>query len=155
MALKALIVEDEPDLVDLLRYRLEKEGYSCVESGDGIEALRQVRTQRPDFLILDLMLPELDGLEVCRQLRRDPATARLPIIILTAKAEEVDRIVGLEMGAGDYLVKSRSALASSSPVSKPSCVACNPTSPRRSDESAGLNLTKTSDFSPSKGPRSS
>lgn len=105
MAIKALIVEDEPDLAELVRYHLEKEGVSCVKSSDGVGAIRLARTQHPDFLILDLLLPELDGLEVCRQLRRDPATARLPIIMLTAKAEETDRIVGLELGADDYIVK--------------------------------------------------
>lgn len=105
MALKALIVDDERDLVELVRYHLEKEGLTCLEAGDGVTALRLVRQQHPDLVILDLMLPELDGLEVCRHLRRDPVTARIPIIMLTAKAEEVDRVVGLELGADDYIVK--------------------------------------------------
>lgn len=105
MALKALIVDDERDLVELVRFHLEKEGLTCLQTGDGVTALRLVREQRPDLLILDLMLPEMDGLEVCRNLRRDPATARLPIIMLTAKAEEIDRVVGLELGADDYIVK--------------------------------------------------
>ncbi len=105
MALKVLAVDDEKDIVELVRYHLEKEGFQCLVGADGPTALRLAREHRPDLLILDLMLPGLDGLEVCRQLRRDPATARLPIIMLTARAEEVDRVVGLEVGADDYVVK--------------------------------------------------
>jgi DNA-binding response OmpR family regulator len=102
---KVLVVDDERDITDLVRYHLEKEGMRVVHGADGAAALRLVRTERPDLLILDLMLPGLDGLEICRQLRRDPATRGLPIIMLTAKAEEVDRVVGLEVGADDYVVK--------------------------------------------------
>ncbi len=105
MPVKVLIIDDEVDIVALVRYHLEKEGIQCLEGTDGSSALRLVREHRPDLLVLDLMLPGLDGLEICRQLRRDSATARLPIIMLTAKAEEVDRVVGLEMGADDYVVK--------------------------------------------------
>ncbi|MGH7363473.1 MAG: response regulator, partial [Candidatus Methylomirabilales bacterium] len=105
MATRVLVVDDEKDIVELVRYHLEKEGFQCLLAGDGPAALRLARQHRPDLLILDLMLPGLDGLEVCRQLRRDPATARLPILMLTAKAEEVDRVVGLEVGADDYVVK--------------------------------------------------
>lgn len=105
MALKVLIVDDERDVVELLRYHLEKEGIRCLQAADGPTALRLIRAHQPDLLILDLMLPGIDGLEVCRQLRRDAATARLPVIMLTAKAEEVDRVVGLEVGADDYVVK--------------------------------------------------
>ncbi len=105
MATKVLIVDDEKDLVDLVRYNLEKEGFQCLLASDGLTALRLAREQRPGLLILDLMLPGLDGLEICRQLRRDPMTASLPIIMLTAKAAEVDRVVGLEVGADDYIVK--------------------------------------------------
>ena len=105
MAVRVLVVDDEPDIVELVRYHLEKAGIECVHAADGGTALRLVRECRPDVLILDLMLPGMDGLEVCRALRRDPATARLPIIMLTAKAEEVDRVVGLEVGADDYVVK--------------------------------------------------
>lgn len=105
MALKVLIVDDERDVVELLRYHLEKEGIRCIQAADGPTALRLIRAHQPDLLILDLMLPGIDGLEVCRQLRRDAATARLPVIMLTAKAEEVDRVVGLEVGADDYVVK--------------------------------------------------
>ncbi len=105
MATKVLIVDDEKDLVDLVRYHLEKEGFDCLQASDGLTALRLVQEQRPGLLVLDLMLPGMDGLEICRQLRRDQMTASLPIIMLTAKAEEVDRVVGLEVGADDYMVK--------------------------------------------------
>ncbi len=105
MALKALIVDDEQAIVDLVRYHLEKEGMTCFEAADGDTALRLAQEYRPDLMVLDLMLPGVDGLEICRLLRRDPTTASIAIIMLTAKAEEVDRIVGLEMGADDYVVK--------------------------------------------------
>lgn len=105
MAIKVLVVDDEKDIVELVRYHLEKDGFQCLQAPDGSSALRLSREQRPDLVILDLMLPGIDGLEVCRRLRADAATARLPILMLTAKAEEVDRVVGLEVGADDYLVK--------------------------------------------------
>jgi two-component system phosphate regulon response regulator PhoB len=105
MFAKVLVIDDEKDIVALLRYHLEKAGFQCLEGMDGTTALRLVREHHPDLLILDLMLPGLDGLEICRQLRQDAATARLPILMLTAKAEEVDRVVGLEVGADDYVVK--------------------------------------------------
>ena len=105
VATRVLIVDDEKDLVELVRYHATKAGFECVEARDGVTALRLVRAARPDLVILDLMLPGLDGLQVCRQLRQDPATAHLPIIMLTARAEEVDRVVGLELGADDYVVK--------------------------------------------------
>ena len=105
LAPRVLVVDDERDIIELVRYHLEKEGMQVMHGGDGGAALRLARDQRPDLLILDLMLPGLDGLEVCRQLRRDPATRSLPIIMLTAKADEVDRVVGLELGADDYVVK--------------------------------------------------
>lgn len=100
-----LIVDDEKDLVDLIRYHVEKSGLSCLEARDGETALCLGRERIPDLIVLDLMLPGLDGLEVCRRLRKDPKTANIAIIMLTAKAEEVDRVVGLEMGADDYMVK--------------------------------------------------
>lgn len=105
MALKALIVDDEQAIVDLVRHHLEKEGLVCLEASEGETALQLAQTEQPDLLVLDLMLPGIDGLEICRLLRRDPATANVVIIMLTAKAEEVDRVVGLEMGADDYIVK--------------------------------------------------
>jgi len=105
MASRVLIVEDEPDIRDLVAFHLGREGYAVTTASTGTEALRQVAAARPDLVLLDLMLPEIDGLEVCRRLRRDPSAATLPIIMLTAKGDEVDRIVGLEVGADDYVVK--------------------------------------------------
>ncbi len=105
MASRVLIVEDEPDIRALLAFHLEREGYQVSRSASGADALRQVRVAPPDLVLLDLMLPEMDGLEVCRRLRQDPATAALPIVMLTAKGEEVDRVLGLELGADDYIVK--------------------------------------------------
>ena len=102
---RVLIVEDEPDIRDLLAHHLERDGYQVAKSRDGADALRQVKNSSPDLVLLDLMLPEMSGLEVCRRLRQDPATSALPIVMLTAKGEEVDRILGLELGADDYIVK--------------------------------------------------
>ncbi len=99
---KILVVEDEPALLEALRYNFSREGYQVVTASDGAEAVEQARQQRPDVIVLDLMLPKLDGLEVCRILRRDMT---VPILMLTAKGEEVDRVVGLEMGADDYVTK--------------------------------------------------
>lgn len=105
MAATVLVVDDEKDLVELVKYHLEKEGLKCLEARDGETALQVARERTPDLIVLDLMLPGVDGLEVCRKLRKDPKTSSIAIIMLTAKAEEVDRIVGLEMGADDYMVK--------------------------------------------------
>ncbi len=105
MSATVLVVDDEKDLVELVRYHLEKDGLSCFEAQDGETALQIARERIPDLIVLDLMLPGVDGLEVCRKLRKDPKTSAIAIIMLTAKAEEVDRIVGLEMGADDYMVK--------------------------------------------------
>lgn len=105
MSATVLIVDDEKDLVELVRYHLEKEGLKCLEARDGETALQLAREQTPDLMVLDLMLPGVDGLEVCRKLRKDSKTSSVAIIMLTAKAEEVDRIVGLEIGADDYMVK--------------------------------------------------
>jgi DNA-binding response OmpR family regulator len=105
VAARVLLVEDERDIVELVRYQLEKEGMRVAHAADGALALRLCRQDPPDVVILDVMLPGLDGLEVCRALRRDPETRRLPVIMLTAKADEVDRVVGLELGADDYVVK--------------------------------------------------
>lgn len=104
-AKKILIVEDEKDILQLVKLYLEKEGYRTVTASTGSEGLAQVRTEKPDLVVLDLMLPEIDGLEICRRLRSTPDTSMLPIIILTAKAEESDTIVGLELGADDYVTK--------------------------------------------------
>ncbi|MDR4495931.1 MAG: response regulator [Nitrospirales bacterium] len=105
MSATVLVVDDEKDLLDLVKYHLEKSGLKCLEARDGESALQVARDRTLDLIVLDLMLPGLDGLEVCRKLRKDPKTANIAIIMLTAKAEEVDRIVGLEMGADDYMVK--------------------------------------------------
>jgi phosphate regulon transcriptional regulator PhoB len=100
-----LVVEDEPDIRNLIVHHLTREGYRCRVAGSGADALVRVKVAPPDLVVLDLMLPGMDGLEVCRRLHADPATAGVPIIMLTAKADEVDRVVGLEMGADDYVVK--------------------------------------------------
>ncbi len=99
---KILIVEDDPTLVETITYNLKREGYQVLSARDGRQGLHSAQTQSPDLLILDLMLPEMDGLEVCRQLRR---TSNLPILILTARDSETDRVVGLEIGADDYVTK--------------------------------------------------
>jgi len=102
---KILVVEDEKNIVRVVTYNLEREGYHVRVARDGEEALDSVRREQPDLVILDLMLPKVDGLEVCRQLRGDPKTTHLPIVMLTAKTQEADRVVGLELGADDYLPK--------------------------------------------------
>lgn len=105
MKSKILVVDDEPDALEVIGFKLREAGFSPVFATDGAKALAAVRAERPDLLILDLMLPEIDGLEVCKILRRDPATVSLPILMLTAKAAEMDRVLGLELGADDYLTK--------------------------------------------------
>ena len=102
---KILIVEDEPDIAQLVKLYLEKEGFHANIATSGVEALKLIKSDRPDLLILDLMLPEIDGIEVCKKVRTTPDTALLPIIMLTAKAEESDTIIGLELGADDYVTK--------------------------------------------------
>jgi len=105
MAREVLVVEDEPDIRRLVVLHLERDGFRCRTATTGSDALREVKAAIPDLVVLDLMLPEVDGLEVCRRLRRDTSTASVPIIMLTAKSDEVDRIVGLEIGADDYIGK--------------------------------------------------
>jgi len=105
MSSRVLIVEDEPDIRELVVHHLKREGYLVSAASSGEEALRQVQAAPPDLVLLDLMMPAMDGLEVCRRLRQDPATAMLPIVMLTAKGDEVDRVLGLEIGADDYVVK--------------------------------------------------
>jgi DNA-binding response OmpR family regulator len=102
---KILIVEDEHDILQLVKLYLEKEGFRTVAAKTGTEGLLYAKQEKPDLVVLDLMLPEIDGLEVCKRLRSAPETAMLPIIMLTAKAEESDTIVGLELGADDYVTK--------------------------------------------------
>jgi phosphate regulon transcriptional regulator PhoB len=105
MSSRVLIVEDEPDIRELVVHHLKREGYLVSAASSGEEALRQVQAVPPDLVLLDLMMPAMDGLEVCRRLRQDPATASLPVVMLTAKGDEVDRVLGLEIGADDYIVK--------------------------------------------------
>ena len=100
-----LVVEDEADIRDLVRYNLEQEGFTLLEAADGEQALAFARKHRPQLVILDLMLPGMNGLEVCRVLRSDERTAKLPVLMLTARATEVDKVLGLEMGADDYVTK--------------------------------------------------
>lgn len=102
---KILVVDDEQDAVDLVAFNLKQAGFQVITASDGALALDKVHQHQPDLIILDVMMPELDGLEVCKLLRRDSATANIPIIMLTAKADEVDRVLGLELGADDYVTK--------------------------------------------------
>src|SRR5437879_1407460 len=102
---RVLVVEDDPDIAQLVAHYLDKAGFSTEVLSSGRDALAAMAARPPDLLILDLMLPQVDGLEVCRITRANEATASLPIIMLTARAEESDRIVGLELGADDYLAK--------------------------------------------------
>jgi two-component system phosphate regulon response regulator PhoB len=100
-----LIVEDETDIRELIAFNCKREGFAVLEAGDGAAAVALAAAKKPDVLLLDLMLPGLDGLSVCRLLQKDPATAGIPVVMLTAKGEEIDRIVGFEIGAADYVVK--------------------------------------------------
>lgn len=102
---KILVVEDEADLREVLQYNLTREGYRVLLAENGADGLRKARKEVPDLLLLDLMLPDLDGLEICRRLKKDPVTASLPIIIVTAKGEESDVVLGLGVGADDYVSK--------------------------------------------------
>jgi len=105
MKTKILVVDDEPDALEVLGFKLREAGLTPVFAKDGQRALAAARDDRPDLIVLDLMLPAVDGLEVCKILRRDPATAAIPIIMLTARAAEMDRVLGLELGADDYVTK--------------------------------------------------
>jgi two-component system phosphate regulon response regulator PhoB len=102
---RILIVDDEPDIIELVGFNLKQAGYAVTTAAGGAEALAKARTQLPDLIVLDVMLPEMDGFEICKALRLDAATARVPVIMLTAKAAEIDRVLGLELGADDYLTK--------------------------------------------------
>jgi DNA-binding response OmpR family regulator len=102
---KILVVDDEPDALELIAFNLKNAGLEVLTAENGDQALRLARSQLPDLILLDLMLPEVDGLEVCKILRRDPATSAIPIIMVTAKAAEMDRVLGLELGADDYVTK--------------------------------------------------
>jgi two-component system, OmpR family, alkaline phosphatase synthesis response regulator PhoP len=100
-----LIIDDEVDLVELVQYNLGKEGYAVLGAGDGESGVSLAVREKPDLVIVDLMLPGIDGLEVCRLLRQKPETAQIPILMLTAKSSETDRVIGLELGADDYVTK--------------------------------------------------
>src|SRR6266699_3243774 len=102
---RILIVDDEPEAIELVEFNLKQAGFEVVAAADGATALKKTRELLPSLIVLDLMLPEMDGLDVCKVLRRDPATANIPILMLTAKAAEIDRVLGLELGAADYLTK--------------------------------------------------
>lgn len=102
---KILVVEDELDALELVSFNLKAAGYEVLTAVDGLEAIKKAKHSDPQLILLDLMLPEIDGLEVCKILRRDPVLEEVPIIMLTAKATEIDRILGLELGADDYITK--------------------------------------------------
>jgi phosphate regulon transcriptional regulator PhoB len=102
---RIFIIEDDRDIVELVRYNLANEGFQVSSAGEGSTGLAQVKKSPPDLLLLDLMLPKLSGLEICKEIRRDASLNRLPILMLTARGEEADRVVGLEMGADDYVTK--------------------------------------------------
>jgi two-component system phosphate regulon response regulator PhoB len=102
---RILLIEDERGLTDVLSYNLNREGYETLVAHDGTEGLRKAQMQLPDLVILDIMLPGIDGLEVCRQLRAGKQTAKIPILMLTAKSEEMDQVVGFTVGADDYVTK--------------------------------------------------
>ncbi len=102
---RVLIVDDEEDILELVRYNLSKEGYKVTLASSGEEAMSQIKTEQPDLIVLDLMLPGMDGLEVCRKLKGSTDTRDIPIIMLSAKSEDADVITGLEIGADDYVVK--------------------------------------------------
>jgi DNA-binding response OmpR family regulator len=102
---KILVVEDEPDILELIRFNLEKAGFCVISAIDGSDGFRKAREQQPELVVLDLMLPGVDGFEVCKLLRANSSTAGILILMLTAKAAEIDRVLGLELGADDYLTK--------------------------------------------------
>ena len=102
---KILVVDDEKDIVELISYNLEQEGFAVIKAYDGQMAWERVKTAKPDLVVLDLMIPGIHGLEVCKLIRRDATTQNLPIIMLTAKSDQVDKILGLELGADDYITK--------------------------------------------------
>lgn len=105
IAKKILVVDDEPDLAELVSYNLRKEGFDVSSASDGAEALNKIRKENFNLIVLDLMLPGIQGMELCRMLRNDPKTKNLPVIMVTAKGEEIDRVLGLETGADDYMAK--------------------------------------------------
>ena len=105
MTARILVVDDEPDLLELVRFNLTQAGFQVTTATSGREALEQLKSATPDLVVLDLMLPDVSGNDICRQIRSDPGLSDLPIVMLTAKSEEVDRVVGFELGADDYVPK--------------------------------------------------
>ncbi len=103
--MKVLVVDDEKDIVDLVSFNLKKEGFAVEKAYDGERAMRIIRESAPDLILLDLMLPGIQGMDVCRMVRRDPRLSYIPVIMLTAKTDEVDKVLGLEIGADDYITK--------------------------------------------------
>ena len=121
-----MLVEDEPSLVTMLRYNMEKEGFRVCEAMDGEEALTLLAERNPDLVVLDWMLPIMSGIEVCRQIRRKPRTRDLPVIMLTARGEEGDKVRGLNTGADDYLTKPFQPARADGPRQRAACAACVP-----------------------------
>jgi two-component system alkaline phosphatase synthesis response regulator PhoP len=138
MPLHILTIEDESDIASLIKLYLEKEGYRVTHISDGAKGFAEIQRNKPDLLILDLMLPGMDGLEVCKKVRSRPETTSLPILMLTAKGDEVDKVLGLELGADDYMTKPfspremvarvKSLLRRSAPFETPSALKCGPLS---------------------------
>lgn len=102
---RILVVDDEPEAVELVEFNLKQAGFDVVSAVNGVEALKKTRGFLPELIVLDVMLPEMDGMEICKMLRRDKTTAGIPIVMLTARAAEIDRVLGLELGADDYITK--------------------------------------------------
>jgi len=102
---KILVIEDDPSVLRFLEHTLQREGYQVLTATNGLSGIRMARSEMPDLLVLDIMLPGIDGFEVCHRLRAEPATAKLPILILSAKAQEADKVTALQVGADDYLTK--------------------------------------------------
>jgi phosphate regulon transcriptional regulator PhoB len=141
---RVLLIEDDRDIVELVRYNLEREGFQVASATDGAAGLAQIRKAPPDILLLDLMLPKLSGLDICKEIRRDTSLNRLPILMLTARGEEADRVVGLEMGADDYVTKPFSPRELGARV-KALLRRTEPTNePKRVIESRGLSIDPSS-----------
>jgi two-component system phosphate regulon response regulator PhoB len=157
MSARILVVDDEPDLLELVRFNLSQAGFQVETATSGRAALDQLKTSLPDLLVLDLMLPDISGNDICRQVRNDPAMGELPIVMLTAKSEEVDRVVGFELGADDYVPKPfsprelmlrvravlrrRSAAASPSVIIEKGCLRVDPERHRCFVEGQEVDLT--------------
>ena len=105
MSKRVVVVEDDLDILELITYNLEREGYEVIGTTTGEDGVEAARSRKPDLILLDLMLPGIDGLEVCRRLKADPDTAHIPVVMVTAKGEETDIVTGFELGADDYVIK--------------------------------------------------